>query len=261
MEESKISETPQELVLAKSSEPTALIRFADQATSFDELLTFCDAIAKSNLVNGSPTDIAAKILLGRELGLGAATSLFDIIVIEGKPSPPAYVQSRMLTENGVKINILKDFERVKIVTFENQLSETYTLEEIKKDRKNFFILGVDNRIKDNKPKENQEIVKKIVVEDIVTEIQFILPNNHIVVSSFAWSEAVQWGLATKQNWIKMPKDMMYARALTRGVRRFLGHLTKTLSYLNEELDPDKPANSYGDHIDSSEVQFEEFNDD
>jgi hypothetical protein len=39
-------------------------------------------------------------------------------------------------------------------------------------------------------------------------------------STFTWSEATAAGLTGKDNWKKYPSDMLFARALTRGARRY-----------------------------------------
>lgn len=39
-------------------------------------------------------------------------------------------------------------------------------------------------------------------------------------SEFTWEDATKAGLANKDNWKKWPKDMMFARAITRGARMY-----------------------------------------
>lgn len=39
-------------------------------------------------------------------------------------------------------------------------------------------------------------------------------------SEYTWEDATKAGLADKQNWRKFPKDMLFARAITRGARMY-----------------------------------------
>lgn len=56
-------------------------------------------------------------------------------------------------------------------------------------------------------------------------------------SSFTWEEAIQAGLTGKDVWKKYPSDMVFARALTRGVRRFCPDLLAgSPAYTPEELE-------------------------
>jgi len=56
------------------------------------------------------------------------------------------------------------------------------------------------------------------IKDRVTTIEFY--RGQITErTSFYWSDAVKAGWTTKDNWLKMPKHMMYARALALGAQR------------------------------------------
>jgi hypothetical protein len=64
----------------------------------------------------------------------------------------------------------------------------------------------------------EKITKEDGKTDFVTTIEFY--RGQIVDrASFAWSDAVRAGWTTKDNWVKMPKHMMYARALSLGAQR------------------------------------------
>lgn len=55
---------------------------------------------------------------------------------------------------------------------------------------------------------------------------------------FTTEDAKRAGLTAKQNWTKWPEDMMFARALTRGARRFCADVFMGSVYTPEELAPD-----------------------
>jgi hypothetical protein len=64
----------------------------------------------------------------------------------------------------------------------------------------------------------EKVTKEDGKTDFVTTIEFY--RGQIVDrASFAWSDAVRAGWTTKDNWVKMPKHMMYARALSLGAQR------------------------------------------
>lgn len=54
--------------------------------------------------------------------------------------------------------------------------------------------------------------------DYVTTIEFYR-GNIVDRASFKWSDAVRAGWTSKDNWVKMPKHMLYARALALGAQR------------------------------------------
>ena len=64
----------------------------------------------------------------------------------------------------------------------------------------------------------EKITKEDGKTDFITTIEFY--RGQIVDrASFTWSDAVRAGWTTKDNWVKMPKHMMYARALALGAQR------------------------------------------
>jgi hypothetical protein len=78
------------------------------------------------------------------------------------------------------------------------------------------------------------------VKDRVTTIEFY--RGQIVdKASFYWSECVKAGWTIKDNWIKMPKAMLYARALSRGANRIAPDKVQGMYTVEEVMDfaPDK----------------------
>lgn len=54
--------------------------------------------------------------------------------------------------------------------------------------------------------------------DFITTIEFYR-GNIVDRASFKWSDAVRAGWTSKDNWTKMPRHMLYARALALGAQR------------------------------------------
>ena len=79
------------------------------------------------------------------------------------------------------------------------------------------------------------------VKDRVTTIEFY--RGQIVDrASFFWSDAVKAGWTTKDNWIKMPRHMMYARCLALGAQRIAPDKILGL-YTVEEMVDITPTNN------------------
>lgn len=58
-------------------------------------------------------------------------------------------------------------------------------------------------------------------------------------SEYTWEDAIKAGLVDKQNWRKYPKDMLFARAVTRGARMYANQaFANQPVYEREELSPD-----------------------
>jgi hypothetical protein len=132
----------------------------------------------------TPEKVISVIQLGRELGLGAVSSLNNIHNIQGRTTLSVHAISALLYKAGVAYKILKDFEQF------------------------------------DKPKIEAD-GSISTVKDIETIIRFYRKWNGETIENdirFTWSEAQLAGLTTKDNWKKMPKIMMRSRCLTIGAR-------------------------------------------
>lgn len=67
-------------------------------------------------------------------------------------------------------------------------------------------------------------------------------------SSFSKADATRAGLWGKQNWNKYPRSMLFARALTDGIRTYAPDAAMGIVYTPEELSPDLTVNDSGDVI-------------
>ncbi len=71
-------------------------------------------------------------------------------------------------------------------------------------------------------------------------------NNKVGMVSFSITEAQEAGLLGKDNWKKYPSDMLFARALSRGCRRYApGIFNGAPVYVEGELDPDRAISKEG----------------
>jgi len=69
----------------------------------------------------------------------------------------------------------------------------------------------------NDPRYNYQ-VKVCDAKDC--ELAWFEDGKQVGISSFTWDEAKTAGLTEKDNWRKYPSDMLFARAISRGARRF-----------------------------------------
>lgn len=78
------------------------------------------------------------------------------------------------------------------------------------------------------------------IKDRVTTIEFYRGQIK-ETASFYWSDAVKAGWTTKDNWIKMPKHMNYARCLALGAQRIAPDKLLGMYTVEEVMDfaPDK----------------------
>ena len=80
------------------------------------------------------------------------------------------------------------------------------------------------------------------IKDRVTTIEFYR-GSITDVASFYWSEAVKAGWTTKDNWVKMPKFMMWARCLSLGANRIAPDKIQGMYTVEEVMDFAPDANA------------------
>lgn len=72
--------------------------------------------------------------------------------------------------------------------------------------------------------------------DIECKLEWFESGESVGHSSYTMEEAKTAGLAYKDNWKKNPSDMLFARALTRGARRFAPDAIGGGTYVDGEID-------------------------
>ena len=84
----------------------------------------------------------------------------------------------------------------------------------------------------------EKITKEDGKSDFVTTIEFYR-GKVTDRASFYWSDAVRAGFTTKDNWVKMPRHMLYARALALGAQRIAPDKILGLYTVEEMVDVTK----------------------
>ena len=137
--------------------------------------------------------------MGKELGFPTMQAFHYIIPIQGKLSLSAKETGALLRKGGVKFYTKEDG-----VFVYKDASTT----DIRKE-------GAEN------PIDRRTTI--VFTRDGMEEI-----------CSFSWIDATGQGLNTKDNWKRMPKEMLYARCLAKGANRIGADLLLGL-YMTEEL--------------------------
>jgi hypothetical protein len=81
----------------------------------------------------------------------------------------------------------------------------------------------------------------VEIKDRVTTIEFYR-GNVTETTNFYWSDAVKAGWTTKDNWVKMPKQMLYARCLSLGANRIAPDMLLGLYTVEEMVDVTNAGN-------------------
>lgn len=145
--------------------------------------------------------------MGKELGFPVMQSFHYIIPIQGKLSLSAKAVNALLRRGGWQIKTVED---------------------------GVYVYADESTSIIKRPNEKPV--------DIRTTLTFIRGKEE-ETCSFSWKDAEGMGLTKKDNWVKMPKFMLWARCLSTGANRVGADLLLGL-YSAEEL---------YDHMDSSHI--------
>lgn len=169
------------------------------ASNWKAKVEIANAMIDGGLVPSSfdsdPGAVISAVEMGLELGLGAWSSLTQIVIIKGKATLTLNAMLSLARSKGVLIKVLHDFELIPI--------EVKTKEGIKKatDRATTIIITRGEDIYSPSGK---------LLESRIGEYKY----------TKYWSEAKKAGLIEKENWIKMPRLMLRARAITEALRLY-----------------------------------------
>lgn len=169
------------------------------AESWEAKLAIADSMIDGGLVPKSfanePGAVISAVEMGLELGLGAWASLNNIVVIQGKATLTLNAMLSLARSKGVLINVIKDYELVEI--------EVRTKEGLRKAH------------------DRGTIIKITRGEDIYSPSGKLLDSriSEYTYTKF-WSDAVKAELTDKDNWKRMPRQMLRARAITEALRLY-----------------------------------------
>lgn len=140
--------------------------------------------------------------MGRELGFAVMQSFHYIIPISGKLSLSAKAIGALLRKGGVQFTTIEDG----LYVFPDGKTNDYPTHPT-----DSTIKAIDRR--------TTIVFKRDDLEER---------------TSFTWGDATKMELNTKSNWVKMPKEMLWARCLSKGANRIGADLLLGL-YSTEEM--------------------------
>ena len=179
-------ETSTKIAAVDKSE--ALTKLGD-FSSVEEMKEWANVIINSGLLPGSitePEQVITIVQHGKELGLSPHIALNNIHVISGRPTLSHTMLGTLLKRKGIEWVWDEDYVPIK-----NEKGELEKLGD-----------GSVNK------RTTIHLYWKSHVTDRVMETTF----------SITWAQMVLSGFTTKDNWKRMPKEMMRARCLTYAVR-------------------------------------------
>jgi len=189
-------ETVQDAVSISTDKHTSAIVLAE---SWEAKLAIADSMIDGGLVPKSfandPGAVISAVEMGLELGLGAWTSLNNIVTIQGKATLTLNAMLSLARSKGVLINIVKDYE----------------------------LVSIERRTKDGIKKGSDRATVVVITrgEDIFSPSGKLLDSR---ISDYTytkyWQDAVKAELTEKDNWKRMPRQMLRARAITEALRLY-----------------------------------------
>lgn len=225
-------------------------------SSFDDLRTYAGEVAKSKFTPlKTAGDVLAAILTGQELGFKPMFSANNIHPVNGRSTLGVHAIAKILLENGIKIEVLRDYEPcVNFVMWSgvkdsdgNKLAylEDANGKEVKRtpdgrapEGTRPTILRQDFADLDEKAHEVKG--KKVVCFKTVIKLtrKVKQPDGTYetvtATDSFSTADAAQADLLKKDNWKGYPRPMCYARALSLVAHKIaddlLGGLPETTEY-------------------------------
>jgi len=161
---------------------TALAKM-DNFSNLAEMQQFAETLILSKLIPAtykSAEAVIATIAQGRELGLPAVTSLYNMHFIGGRPTLSIHAILGLLRTKGIAWKTIKDFEP--ILDKEGKPTNAETIIR-------FY--------------RREPLLDMIIEEDI----------------SYKWSEATEAGLTSKDTWKAYKKTLLWNRCAAFGARR------------------------------------------
>lgn len=201
--------------------------------SMNDILAFGEIICQSKLSPlKTPGDVAAALLMGKELGLSPMISINNIYPIEGKASSGIHIIAAQLLKIGISYEVISEYEPVFEIAIKGDPNPV--------DGKPTFVRV--KRSPYSEPLKEGEFRGKTIT-DYVTIIKFkrklkqpdgtYIPME--IISKFYYSEIPE-SLLKKTNWQNYLTVMMYTRCFTNGAKKIGDDVLLGLSELSEMAD-------------------------
>jgi hypothetical protein len=191
--------------------------------SFGQMLKRAEVLAKTQLVpkplQGAPEAIVLVGALGAELGIPFITSLSEIHVIEGRPSPSAQMRLALVRRAGHEVEFTESSEEQAAIRGRRRerrddpdgwVTVTWTMEQARR-------AGLTDRWVERwtKSSEGRNVKQVVVVGDrdgIFTAEERARRGLPEAIPEWAQKALAAGEVKQKDNWVKYPADMLRARA-------------------------------------------------
>lgn len=225
-----------------------LVTFRD----LGELREYAEEIAATKftpLSNGA--DVMVAILTGQELGFAPMFSANNIYPINSRGTLGVHAINALLSKAGVIVKVLRDYEPCVQFVMKGDDNKAILVDEtgkeVKRDEKGnapsnikTYPVPIREGFVDEEPKDYEVKGRRIINYKTIIEFTRKVKQpdgtwkESTAIGSFSYQQAVQAGLADKDNWKNYPKEMTYSRALSFGARRIaddvLGGMYETSEY-------------------------------
>lgn len=206
----------------------------------NKLLDYCKPIAESGISPyKDPKSVAAVALWSLDKNISLVDALANTFVLNGRVSLNSHMIRGLLQRAGVVHKVVKDYAPVYQYKLKDRI---FTEEEIQENKDQFKIFFNINAIKAwieaNPNSPITPVLRSETPIDIITIIKLKrrLPNGLIseIISKFSMAEARQAGLLEKDNWVKYPRQCLFARTYVIGAREIASDIIFG-SYTPEEM--------------------------
>lgn len=190
--------------MAKTPEQPAVVEKSPAPVTQSDIQTFLATLIKSKQLPAHIKTVEEAFTvaqMGKELGFPTMQSFHYIIPIQGKLSLSAKAIGALLRKGGVQYTTIEDG----VWVYQDGTTST-------------IIKAAEEGIR---PIDQRTTI--LFIRDGIEER-----------CSFTWKDAEKQGLTTKDNWKRMPKEMLYARCIAKGANRIGSDLLLGL-YAVEEL--------------------------
>jgi len=186
------------------------------AQTWSDKIEVAEAMIEGGLIPrsfaGDPGAVISAVEMGMELGLSPWTALNNIVVIQGKATLSLNAILALARSRGVLIRVLKDYELEEVI--------------VKKDGRPV------------KKYDRATVIEITRGEDVKSPSGKLLDS---MVSKYTytkyWADAIKAELTTKDNWKRMPRQMLRARAITEALRLYAPDILLGIYETTELADP------------------------
>lgn len=172
----------------------------DQFNSWEESLNYAQKLIDTKLVTFTkPEHVVLAFQMGKSMGLDPVVAATNLYVVNGKVTLSVHLLSALAKKSGyIDWELIKDGEIIRDEN--NKQVPPYMITTIRFHRYN-------------------EKMNKTITNEI----------------SYTWSDAINAGLVSKDNWKRMPKNMLRARCLSEGIRFIAPDLLAGVFYESSEV--------------------------